>query len=378
MHAIRPDPGRASARPGNIHAPVTAALDVLDQHPHAKAVLGAALAEGGTPSHAYLFHGPAGSGKREAAPASARGRVERGVHPDLTWVVPSGAHELLRSDVDEPVVAAATRTPFEASRRVFVIERADTMNDEAAARMLKTLEEPAPHVHIVLITERPTEVLPTIVSRCQKVRFEALDPDAIAGRLEQQGIEPELARACARLSLGDAGRAERLAGPDGEQLREAAERLARAALTAELVDRPWAALLGRARRDGERAESEVEAGLEEALELVSKKERRRLRTEFTDRARRARRRAATSTLELGLHLVGLWYRDLACVALDAPDLVLNVDRLGTLKTDAADHDPLVLRHAIDLVEDTRQRLLLNVSEELALEALAYRIAARAT
>ena len=103
------------------------------------------------------------------------------MHPDLTWVAPSGAAEMLVGDIDEPVVAAATRTPFEARRRVFVIERADTMNDQAANRMLKTLEEPPPFAHLVLLTDRPGDVLPTIASRCQHVRFDAPAPDDVAG-----------------------------------------------------------------------------------------------------------------------------------------------------------------------------------------------------
>src|SRR3954452_11904235 len=117
-------------------------LDVVDRHPHARAVLAAAIPPEGHPSHAYLFHGPAGAGKREAArafaaelladgaadPTNARRRVLDGVHPDLTWVRPSGAAEMLVADIDEPVVAAVTHTPFEARRRVFVIERADTLN----------------------------------------------------------------------------------------------------------------------------------------------------------------------------------------------------------------------------------------------------------
>ena len=99
---------------------------MLDQHPHAAAVLGAAL--DGAPAHAYLLHGPAGSGKRDAArdfaagllareasdPDSARLRVQHGTHPDLTWVAPSGAHEMLRRDVDEAVVSAASRLPVPA------------------------------------------------------------------------------------------------------------------------------------------------------------------------------------------------------------------------------------------------------------------------
>src|SRR5688500_13341544 len=146
---------------------------MLDQHPHAAAVLGAAL--DGRPAHAYLFHGPAGTGKREAAravaaelpargapdPGGARGRGAHGARPDLTWVGPSGGHGTLarplggsREDADA-VVAAAGHTPFEAARRVFVLERADTMNDEAANSLLKTLEEPPPYVVLLLLTDRP-------------------------------------------------------------------------------------------------------------------------------------------------------------------------------------------------------------------------------
>ena len=54
-----------------------------------------------------------------------------GAHPDLTWVAPSGAHEILVGDIDGPVVAAASKTPFEAGCRVFVIEHVDELGDEA-------------------------------------------------------------------------------------------------------------------------------------------------------------------------------------------------------------------------------------------------------
>ncbi len=190
----------------------------LERHPNARAVLAPALAGTARPSHAYLFHGPGGVGKRAVAravaaawlsagsvdPVSARTRALHGSHPDLTWVTPSGAHELLVSDIDGPVVSAASRTPFESARRVFVIESVDQMGDEAANRMLKTLEEPPSFVHLILITERLGEVLPTIRSRCQLVRFEAPSVDEIAADLEREGVAPQPAAACARLSLGDA------------------------------------------------------------------------------------------------------------------------------------------------------------------------------
>src|SRR3954453_11440847 len=109
-------------------------LEVVDRHPHARSILRAAVPPDGAPSHAYLFHGPAGSGKRDAArafaaelladgapdPADARRRALDGVHPALTGVTPRGGAEMLVPDIDEPVVAAVSHTPFEARRRVFV------------------------------------------------------------------------------------------------------------------------------------------------------------------------------------------------------------------------------------------------------------------
>src|SRR5919199_1013278 len=250
-------PSTVMSRPRSTH--LASHLVVLDAHPHAAAVLGAALE--GRPAHAYLLHGPAGTGKREAArgfaaellareapdPDGVRRRVAHGSHPDLTWVAPSGAHEMLRRDVDEAVVAAAGHTPFEARHRVFVLERADTMNDEAANALLKTLEEPPAYVVLLLLTDRVTQVLPTIASRCQAVRFDPLSTDALAERLQSRGIAPDTARACARLSLGDGERALALALGDGPALRQRAEALARAPLHGAAATQPWDALLNAAR-----------------------------------------------------------------------------------------------------------------------------------
>jgi DNA polymerase III subunit delta' len=362
-------------------------LAELEHHPHARAVLGPALASGGEPSHAYLFHGPGGAGKRSFTrqlcaellapgspdPQSARARALSGVHPDLTWVVPSGAHEILVSDVDGPVISAASKRPFESSRRVFVIERADELGDEAANRMLKTLEEPASFVHLILLTERLGDVLPTIRSRCQLVRFDAPSLEQVAADVEAGGVSAHTAIACARLSLGDATRARELASEQGIVLRAAAERFARAALAGEAwAERPWADMLGAVRARGEAVVAELEGRATAELELVSRKERKRVQTEWSERIRRARRRAETGALDLALQLVELWFADLACLEWGATDLVRHCDREAELSADRG-RDPSRLREAMELVEDTRVRFMLNVSEELACEALAYRI-----
>ena len=355
---------------------------MLDAHPHARAVLGSALRD--APSHAYLFHGPAGSGKADAARAfaeallggedpNARARVRSGTHPDLTWVVPSGAHEMLRRDVDDAVVSAATRTPFEAQRRVFVLEHADTLNDEAANSLLKTLEEPPDYVVLMLLTDRVTQVLPTIASRCQPVRFDPPSADTLAERLGSRGVPPETARACARLSLGDGDRALALALGTGPQLRASAEAFARAALTGGMAERPWQPLLAAANAAGSAAREESEAALAEELEFLPRKEQSRAKREAEERSKRAGRRAATAALDHALQLAGLWFRDVACATIGVPELLLHSDRADTVAADAQGRDPQPLRDAQELVEETRARLALNVSEELACEALGYRL-----
>lgn len=359
-----------------------APLAGTEHHPHARAVLS------GEPSHAYLFVGPAGSGKeavaRELAAAllsdgaadatGAAARARSGAHPDLTWVAPTSSAGLLVADIDEPVVAAATRTPFESSRRVFVIEHADALNDQAANRMLKTLEEPPPYAHLILLTARPGKVLPTIASRCQQVRFDAPPPSKLEDMLARHGVAPDIVRACARLALGDFERALRLALGDGPALRAGAEALARASLEGALAGAPWLVVLERARELGAAAAAEVEAAAAEAVELVPRKERRKVEREAAERARRASRRAMQETLDQGLELVGLWFRDAGCVADGVEELVLNVDRLDALRDDADGRASHLFRQAQELVEETRRRFDLNVGEELALEQLAYRVA----
>jgi DNA polymerase-3 subunit delta' len=271
------------------------------------------------------------------------------------------------------VVAAASKTPFEALRRVFVIERADEFGDEAANRMLKTLEEPAPFVHLILLTDRLGEVMPTIRSRCQVVRFDAAPPEQVAADLEAQGISGPTALACARLSLGDAARARELASDEGSAMRAAAETFARATLVGEVgTSRPWCALLDAVKARGELVRQEMEERAAAELELHSRRDQRRVLTEWSERTRRGRRRVETRALDLALQLVSLWFSDLACLAWGAEDLVRHRDRLDELDEDQGP-DPQRLTQAVELIEDTRMRFQLNVAEELACEALAYRL-----
>jgi DNA polymerase-3 subunit delta' len=355
--------------------------------PRARATLGAALAAG--PSHAYLFRGPRGSGKRTAARAFAaellaqgsaepddarrRALLDPSPHPDLVWLRPPGAQHLV-DDVREGVIRAASLSPAEGERRVFVIEEAEALRDESQNALLKTLEEPAPFSHLVLICSDPELLAQTIVSRCAPVEFAPLSPDAV---LEATGAgESAEAGAASRLSGGDVELARLLLSERGGALRAAAESAARAARREPGARAPWREFLEVAEQAGGEAGAEEERRLLEEAESGGRRGRSgKLTREAIDQVRRTERRARTQALDMALALCCAWYRDLAAVASGADALVLNLDRREELAEDAEGLDSARARIALEWVLDTRRRLRLNVSEELALEALWLRLSA---
>jgi DNA polymerase-3 subunit delta' len=179
--------------------------------------------------------------------------------------------------------------------------------------------------------------------------------------------------AASRLSGGDVELARLLLTDRGRELRASAERAARAAL-AGAEGEPWRDLLAAAEEAGTEAGAEEERRLLEEAEGGGRRGRSgKLTRDAVEQVKRVERRARTRALDLGLGLVCAWFRDLAAVAADANDTVLNSDRREELAADAAGVDPADARFALEWVLDTRRRLRLNVSEELALEALWLRL-----
>jgi DNA polymerase-3 subunit delta' len=257
---------------------------------------------------------------------------------------------------------------------VFVIESVETMNDQAANRMLKTLEEPPAFAHLLLLTNRREDVLATIVSRCQQVRFDPLPAERIADGLKTtMEVTDEEALSCARLALGDADEASRLAGEEGAKLRRGAEAFVRSALRGETGRRPWTGLLEAAKAAGAAAGEAAQERMAGELEYVPSRERKKYEREGLDARRRGERRVRTQTLDLALRLAELWLRDVMCVCEGAPDLIYAVDRRSELEEDAREGRTPAMQEGMELVARTRLSLSLNVSEELALEALAYRL-----
>jgi DNA polymerase-3 subunit delta' len=345
----------------------SALSDSTEHQPRARMALSAALASG--PSHAYLFRGPRGAGKRAAARAFAaeilaaaaedpddarrRALLDPSPHPDLVWLAPSGAQHLVE-DVRERVIRASAYRPFEEGKRVFVIEAAEAMRDESQNALLKTLEEPPAFVHLILISSEPAGLLETIASRCQPVDFAPLPVEAVEAALGGDGDEVE---AAARLTGGDLELARLLLTERGREIR------------AEAIAMDWKAMLEAAGKAGEDAESAAREALEAEREAGVKRSAR----DLNDEAKRVGRRRRTELLDLGLGLAAAWFRDLAAIASGATEAAYNRDRLVQLQSQAAGLDPNRPRRAAELVQDTRRRLDLNVSEELALEALLVRL-----
>ena len=368
-------------------------LTGIERRDQAGTLLRAALA-GGQVAHAYLFHGPSGAGKSAAARAFAaallaegdqqvHARALAGAHADLTWVEPSGAAELLVEDIDRPVVRAAGLTPLEGRRRVFVIAGAERMGEEAANRLLKTLEEPPPAMHLILLASSLERVIATVRSRCQAVRFAPAPAPEVAARLASEGLaEGEAALACAQLADCDLARARELAQPAGCALRDAIGALAEGA-SEDMGGTPWQALLSDARERASLALAELKERQAQELESAARSERAKLVRAHADAQRRLERRVRTERLDLALTLLERCLRDAWALALSAGAILYAPDR-------AAAHQALAdawgspqrqgaarLARGIEAVAQTRLRLSRNVSEELACEALYYRLCALA-
>ena len=317
--------------------------DVVGQ-PQAVADLRAAV---GSPSHAYLFLGPPGSGRQaavrafaaelfsrdldgEAAERQARLALE-GKHPDLVVFEPEGLHLSVDKDKgDLPLILReANRAPVEADRKLVVLGQFHTMENLAGA-FLKTIEEPPPRTTIVVMADELPPELVTTASRCVRIDFGPVPAAAVAERLEADGLDPETAAEVATAAAGDLARARLLASdPELAARREAwrkvPERLnGTGARVVELV----ADLRGRI----DEAQSPLDARhAAEHTELEAQVEqyglRRSLLTELTTRHKRQVRTLRRQELRFGLATLAGRYRDVLATHPEPAEVVDGLDAI---------------------------------------------------
>ena len=346
-------------------------LQRIREQDEAKRLLEAALRE--RPVHAYLFHGPAGIGKRRAALAFAGDllgdpqRVERRAHPDLYVLEPLG--DQIRIDDIRLLHHDLHMRPFEADRRVYLILGADVMNDDAADALLKDLEEPPSYAVLILVADDLGPLPETIRSRCQLVPFTRLSERAVREEIAERApdLPAEELRALARVAGGRLDRAERLLDERAAARRSAVLEVARSIYADQPID-PLAAtarVLAGVEECAEEA-SAVEEAAVEPLDLPTR--------EAEQRVRRAVRGAERDELLLTLEELSAWYRDLVVVAAGADEAAVHYDRLDELRVDATPERAAAAEEAAEIVRETwRSFEEFNVQPGLALEALFVRL-----
>lgn len=212
-------------------------------------LLSRAIARGTLPP-SLLFAGPAGVGKRLTAVALAQAlncehpvpydsdagpdacgecasctRIARGVHADVLIVEPGDSGAIKIEQIRDVVERSGYR-PFEGRRRVVIVDGADALVLPAQDAILKTLEEPPSASTFVLISDRPDVLLPTVRSRCQRLRFGPLPANDIAALLmRDHGMSAAEAHAAAAASAGSLGRAINGSADEAMEARDAAARL---------------------------------------------------------------------------------------------------------------------------------------------------------
>jgi len=321
------------------------------------------------PRHAYLFVGPAGCTKDEAARAfaavlidpsgDASGRDARlvlaGEHPDVVEVRRTGAS--IDVDTARSIVVRASRTPSEGARQVLILHEFHLLAPAAAATLLKVVEEPPPSTVFVILADQTPPELTTIASRCVRVPFRTLGDDDVAAALMAAGASPQRAAEAAEGAGGDMDRARVLADDPALAARrqgfaDIPRRLdGTGAMVMRLVDELIAALDQAAAPLAVRHEAEV-AELEARVAALG--ERGSGRKALEDRHKRELRRYRTDELRAGLVATAHTYRDAL------------VQQHGTRRPDA-------LIQAVERIHQTMRHLDRNVNETLALQALLYEL-----
>jgi DNA polymerase-3 subunit delta' len=347
----------------------------------------------GEVAHAWLLLGPAGSGKRPTSVAMAAAiqcpeqpgvgcgscstclRVLRHRHPDVHHIIPEGP--LIPVDViRESVIPEASRSPFEARMKVFIIEEAERMNPAAQNALLKTLEEPPGDTVFILISDREEELLETISSRCRVVRLEPVPEQRIVELLTRQGVTDESALIAARVSDGDLERALSVATDDATGKRR----------------RLWLSIPHRLSSPVDALDAaaeilqEVKIGLQD-LEAAQKVEAQELadilgerrgtaaaRNALTKKHKRELRRREEELLGEALQTVASFYRDVLVLRSGGAEAVSNIDIMEDLEAwVSAEVDDRSLLRAAERCVDTRATFVSNANPTLAMEATLVEI-----
>ncbi len=361
--------------------PVPQLFDEVVGQPRAVAQL---IAAARRPVHAFLLHGPSGSGKRAAARGLAaallcpRGgcgecnacrRALAGTHPDLVVVERTGA-SISVADA-QSIVTRAQRRPLEASRQVLMVADVHLARESVPA-LLKTVEEPPPSTVFVLLADDLPPHLVTIVSRCVQVPFDAVATESVVAWLVARGVDPDHADSVARASGGSLDRARLLVSDAGfvarqERWRSVPTRLdgtgaSAAAVSSELLAAADEALAPL--RQQHVAELEALGDQAEAMGSKSIPGRRQVE----EGHKREERRWRTDDLRFGLATLAEVYRDRLLDTVEADE--------GTHSAGSTAEGRRAMRQ-VEAVREASAALDRNPNESLLMDALMVELSGMA-
>lgn len=351
-------------------------------------------------THAWLFTGPPGAGRTQAArafaaalqcvsPDRALGGAAGcgfcdgchttlvGTHADVTTVAAVGT-QILADDMRDTVRKSFT-SPANGRWQVILVEDAERLNEKSANAVLKAVEEPAPRTVWLLCAPSLEDVLPTIRSRCRHLNLRTPSVEAVADMLvRRDGIEPEVAAAAARATQGHVDRARRLAADDRARARRAA--VLKLPLRVDDIGgclRAAQELVDAATEDSRQLAEEIDAKETEELKaaLGAAQGGRMPRgtagviKELEDKQKRRRTRTQRDSLDQALTDLTGFYRDVLALQLGSRVALANTDAEDGLERLARGSTPESTLRRIEAIAACRDALDRNVAPLLAVEAM---------
>lgn len=356
--------------------------------------LSMAVADPERMTHAWLFTGPPGSGRSNAARAFAAallcpdqgcGHCREcrtaldGTHADVEFVATEGLSIQVQQARELALLSA--HRPSVGAWRIIVVEDADRLTERAADALLKAIEEPVARTVWMLCAPSLEDVIITLRSRSRHVRLRTPPTSAVADLLvRRDGVDPPMARYAARAAQSHIGLARRLARDEGARIRRrdvvklanrihtTVDAVAAAADLASIADEESGAA-GQERDAAERARLLETLGADPAARTLPPPVRARLAALEKEQKTRATRFARDIVDRCLIDLTSV-YRDALMLHLDAPVDLVNEDLRPEVEKLRRSRSPVQLLAAMDAIATARERIDANVPPALALEAMA--------
>ncbi|MEV5726758.1 DNA polymerase III subunit delta' [Streptomyces pharetrae] len=365
----------------------------------------APLPEASKMTHAWLFTGPPGAGRTQAArafaaalqcvsPDRALGGAPGcgfcdgchtaliGTHADVSTVAAVGT-QILADDMRDTVRKSFT-SPANGRWQVILVEDAERLNEKSANAVLKAVEEPAPRTVWLLCAPSIEDVLPTIRSRCRHLNLSTPSVAAVTDMLiRREGIDPEVAAAAARATQGHVDRARRLAtDPAARERRAAVLKLPLRVADVGGALKAAQELVDAAAEDAKQLAEEMDGKETEELKAALGAQGGRLPRgtagvikDLEDKQKRRRTRTQRDSLDLALTDLTAFYRDVLALQLGSRVALANTDAEDALERIARESSPESTLRRIEAIAACRDALDRNVAPLLAVEAMTMALRA---